>query len=58
MVLVGVVGGCLGGICCVDLRAGVSVLNDGASWLASTIEDIPTTDIENFEIDIVGAGTM
>lgn len=58
MVLGGVVGGCLGGICCVDLRAGVSVLNDGASWLASTIEDIPLTDVEDIEIDIVSVGTM
>ena len=58
MALCGVVGGCLGGVSCVDLRVGVSVLNDGASWLASTIEDIPLTDVEDIEIDIVGAGTM
>lgn len=58
MVLGGVVGGCLGGVSCVDLRAGVSVLNDGASSIACTIEDIPLTDVEDIEIDIVGAGTM
>ena len=58
MALGGVVGCCLGGISSVDLRAGVSVLNDGASWFASTIEDIPLTDVEDVEIDIVCAGTM
>lgn len=58
MVLGGVDGGRLGCVSCVDFRVGVSVLNDGASWLASTIEDIPATDVEDVEIDIMGAGTM
>lgn len=58
MGLGGIGGGCLGGVSCVDLRAGVSVLNDGASRMASTIEDIPLTDVEDIEIDIMGAGTM
>ena len=42
--------GCLGGVSCVDLRAGVSVLNDGASSMARTIEDIPLTYVEDVEI--------
>lgn len=58
MVLGGVVGGCLGGVGCVDLRVGVSVLNDGACRFASTIEDIPLTDVEDVECKVVSAGTM
>lgn len=58
MVIRGVVGGRLGGVSFVDLRAGVSVLNDGASRLASTIEDIPLTDVEDIEIDIVSGDIM
>lgn len=58
MVLGGVVGGCLGGVSCMDLRIGVAVLNDGASRLARTIEDIPATDVEDVEIDIVSADIM
>ncbi len=40
-----------------DFRVGVAVFDDGASWMACTIEDIPTTDIENIEIDVVSGGT-
>lgn len=58
VVLCGVVGCCLGGISCVYLCAGVSVLNDGASRLSSTIQDIPLTDVEDIEIDIVSADIM
>lgn len=58
VVLRGVVGGRLRGVSCVDLRVGVSVLNDGASRLTGTIEDIPATDVEDIEINIVGAGAM
>lgn len=50
MGLGGVVGGCPGGVSCVDLRVGVSVLNDGTSSMARTIEDIPATDVEDVEI--------
>ena len=58
VVIGGVVGGCPCCVSCVDLRVGVSVLNDGASRFASTIEDIPLTDVEDIEIDIVGADIM
>lgn len=58
MVLRGVVGCRLGGVSCVDLRAGVSVLNDGASWLSGTIEDIPLTDVEDIECKIVSGDIM
>lgn len=58
VVLGGVVGCYLVRVSCVNLRFGVSVLNDGASGLASTIEDIPLTDVEDVEIDIVSADIM
>ena len=58
MVLGGVGGGCLGGVSCVDLRVGVSVLDDGASRFASTIEDIPLTDVEDIERKILSAGLL
>lgn len=58
MVLGGVGGGCLGSVGCMDLRVGVAVLNDGASSLASTIEDILLTDVEDVECKILTGGLL